>query len=1001
MFQKTKLNRCLLIAFGSVAVLNSGLAFGQSQLERVEVTGSRILSVNAESSAPIQVLTASDIAASGVANLQELLLKNPTFGTPTISRTNSNFNTASAGVATIDLRNLGSDRTLVLVNGRRYVAGIPGSSTVDLNTIPTDFIERVEVMTGGASAIYGSDAVAGVVNIVLKKNFKGLILDAQVGQSEKNDDKLKKFSATAGVRSADGRDGIMGHFSFSQQGAVFSKNRDISAVDQLSQFAISGDPADISTVNRPAYSSFAPQGRFFYRGALTPGGAVATRNYTYSPAGTEIPFSTNGPAADGVGATGFNRSEFRTIAVPTDRLLFAANGEKALNDSHSVFFEGTYASTKTKTRLEPFPLDSTGGASPIYKGGGFVPAEFMVGGVMLKNPLVPDYLFSRATDRDGDGAKDYNFTRRMSDVDVRGNQAERDTFRFLTGIKGEITKTWSYDTYAAYGFTKEAQSSTGQVNVANFRNALEAIPDVNDINNNGSKTDAICRDAVARALGCVPINVFGAGTVSEAAAAYVRAPGSLITKVTQKFAGGSISGEPFALPAGPVGVAFGGEYRKETSIDEADALTQLGLNAGNARPKTVGAFDVTELFAEVKVPLLKNVMLVKSLDANAAVRAGKYSTVGNVTSWNAGMDWAVNSMFRIRVNSAVSTRAPNIGELFQGASQTFPTGLVDPCIGVTATSVGAKDVACRLDPGVNANIAANGKFTLNQSDAQGVSGFDKGNPNLGAEKGQSNTFGIVFTPKGIDMLRNVTFTADFFDIKIANAINNPGRQFTLNQCYGIDASYCKDISRRPVALGAQSAGSLAVINQAPANTGSQLTRGIDLTASQSMKLVGGDLNTSLSYTYQIKAYTQSTPDAALNYSQDEPGSSRNRWVLNVGYEKNGFGMKTTATYIGRSYLDDQAFSDTFDTVDPTKIIRTASQDRHQYGEVKAKVYLDTQFTYKATKSAQFYFGINNLMGTKPPAIVSGLPGNTTGAETNAGTYDAIGRRYYLGMRYSL
>ena len=990
----------------ALAALASSAALAQqaaTSLERVEVTGSRILSANAESPAPIQVLTAADIAASGVTNLQELLLKNPVFGTPTISRTNSNFSTSSAGVATVDLRNLGSDRTLVLVNGRRYVAGISGSSTVDLNTIPTDFIERVEVMTGGASAAYGSDAVAGVVNIVLKKNFKGLMLDAQVGQSQKNDDKIKKFSITGGVSSGDGRDNIMAHFSASQQGAVYSRDRAISAVDELSQFALSGEAADISKVNRPAYSSFAPQGRFFYRGALTPGGAVATRNYTYDSAGKEIPFSTNGPAADGVGATGFNRSAYRTIAIPTDRLLFAANGEKAINDSHSVFFEGTYAATKTKTRLEPFPLDSTGGANPIYQGGGYVPAEFLVGGVMLKNPLVPDYLFSRATDRDGDGARDYNFTRRMADIDVRGNRAERDTFRFLAGVKGEITKTWSYDAYAAYGFTKEAQTSTGQVNVANFRNALEAIPDLNDINNNGSKTDAICRDPIARAQGCVPINVFGAGTISPASAAYVRADGSLITKVTQKFAGGTVSGEPFSLPAGPVGVAFGAEYRKEASLDEADALTQAGLNAGNARPKTIGSFDVSEVFAEVKLPLLKNLMLVKSLDANAAVRSGNYSTVGRVSSWNAGLDWALNSSVRVRANSAVSTRAPNIGELFQGASQTFPTGLVDPCLGVTATSVGEKDTRCRAAPGVNANIAAaaDGKFSLNTADAQGVSGFDSGNPQLAAEKGKSNTFGIVFAPKDIDLLRNVTFTADYFDIKIDKAINNPGRQFTLNQCYSIDATYCKDITRRPTQLGAQSAGSLAIINQASANTGGQLTRGVDLTASQAMKLGGGQLSTRLSYTYLIKAYNKPTPDSDINYSQDEPGSSRNRWVLDVGYDWNGFGVKTTATYIGHSYLDDQSFSDTFDAVDDTKVIRTARENRKMFGEVKAKVYLDTQFTYKATKAAQFYFGINNLTGTKPPAIVSGLPGNTTGAETDAGTYDAIGRRYYIGIRYSL
>lgn len=168
-------------------------------MQQVQITGSRIASPNAESPSPLQVLTAADIAASGVTNLQELLLKNPTLGTPTISRTNSNFSTSSAGVSTVDLRGLETSRTLVLVNGRRFVSGLPGDSAVDLNVIPTDFIERVELLTGGASATYGSDAVAGVVNIILKRKLNGILLDASAGRSTKEDDFKKKLSLTFGA----------------------------------------------------------------------------------------------------------------------------------------------------------------------------------------------------------------------------------------------------------------------------------------------------------------------------------------------------------------------------------------------------------------------------------------------------------------------------------------------------------------------------------------------------------------------------------------------------------------------------------------------------------------------------------------------------------------------------------------------------------------------------------------------------------------------------------
>lgn len=965
-FTRTPLSRSLLLALAAGAFAPAVLAQAASQ--RIEVTGSRILSTNAVSPAPVQVLTSADIAASGAVNLQELILKSPVFGTPTISRTNSNFITSSVGVSTIDLRNLGEDRTLVLVNGKRYVAGQSGSNAVDLNVIPTDFIERVEVLTGGASSTYGSDAVGGVVNIIFKKGIKGLHLDASIGQSQEGDDKLKKFSASFGANSSDGKSWLMGHFSASEQGAVFSKDRAISAVDGFSKSeGFTGDPADIFVNVTPFYSSFAPQGRFFYQGG----------NRTFDANGNLIPFSTNGPAGDGVGATGYNRNAIRTIAVPIKRMLFAMSGEHQLNDAATVYLEGTYAATRSVSQLEPFAVDSSGGTNPIYAGGGFVPAEFLVNGTKVKNPLMPQALFNLLSDRDGDGLKDYNFTRRLSDIANRGNTTNRDTFRFLTGLKGELGGTWNYDAYLSHGYTREAQSGTGQVNAANFRYALEAIPDANG--------NPVCRDVVARASGCVPVNVFGANTISAAAANYIHAPSNLNTRITQTYGGATLSGEPFSAPAGPVGVAVGVEYRKETSSDVADSLTQLGLNLGNARPITKGSFDVKEAFAELKVPLLKDLPAVKSLDAQLAVRSGKYSTAGNTTSWNAGLDWTINPILRVRATSAQSTRAPNIAELFQGASQTFPAGLVDPCVGVTATSTGAVSEACRKDPGVMANIALNGKFTLTQADLQGISGFNKGNPNLEAEKGRSTTIGLVVTPPLGQGMGKVDFTLDYYKIQISDAINLPGRQFQLAQCYGGDAKFCKDITRRQVGIGANSVGALAIINASVENTGGQFDEGVDLTVAYANRIGPGQFNTRLSYTRLLKAWVKTTPDAERDYSTGEVGAAKDRWTLNLGYDIGNFGIKSSVTYIGKSYLDDQ--------------FMVPSGYPKEAGKVAAKTYTDAQLTYNFGKGGQAYFGVNNLFDTKPPLIPSGLPSNVTGTETDAGTYDAIGRRYYLGMRY--
>ncbi len=956
-----------LICLGSLAI-GMQAAYAQdaaAPVQQVMVTGSRIASPNAESPSPMQVLSSADIAASGATNLQELLLKNPTLGTPTISRTNSNFSTSSAGVATVDLRALGTARTLVLINGRRVVSGVPGDTSVDLNTIPTDFIERVELLTGGASATYGSDAVAGVVNIILKRNFKGVLADASIGESSRGDDAKRKLALTFGTTSADGASNVMGHFGYTRQGSVFSRDRDISAVDQFSTGAgVTGEGADLQGITRPFLSSFAPQGRFFHDSG----------SYTYDAQGNPIPFSTNGSAT--AAPTGFNRSEFRTIAVPTERFLFASNGNLALNDDHSAFFEGTYASTKVSTKLEPFPL----GAEAIYpNSSGQVPAESFVNGRAVRNPIVPQYLYDRITDTDGDGLRDYYFTRRISEVGARGSQADRDTFRLATGVKGTV-KDWNYEVYGVYGATKEAQSSAGQVNVLNFRNALEAIP--------GPNGTVVCNDPVARAQGCVPINLFGYNSISPEALKYVSAPGSLETSVTQKLFGGSVSGELFTLPAGAVGVAAGFEWRKETSSSTPDALTQAGLNAGNAIPPTVGQFDVKELFIETRVPLLKDKPLVKSLSFLGAFRAGDYSTVGRTDSWNAGLEWMPVSDVKFRATRALSTRAPNINELFSPPSQDFPSGISDPCIGVTASSSGAVSDACRAAPGVNANIAANGSFTLNQADVQGISGYNRGNTDLIAEKGKSTTFGIVLTPRSIPLLSKFTFTADYFKIDIEDAIVSTPRAFALTSCYGGgNVSFCDFITRRPAAAGANSAGSLEFVDTAVSNSGGTGTEGVDITATWADKVGPGRLIARGSFTHVSRGFDIPLRGEAADPWIGEIGQAKNKGSLTLGYKVGKFNLSSNTTVIGKSALDDVFLKD-FDLA-PDAIV------------FKKKIYNDFQLSYEVHKAVELYAGLDNAFDVKPPAIISGLPGSTTGAETDSGTYDAIGRRYYVGMRIKM
>ena len=931
----------------------------------VQVTGTRLALPGAESPSPLQVISAADIAASGATNLQELLQKNPTLGAPAFSRDNSNFLPTGGGVATVNLRNLGDARTLVLVNGRRFVAGVSGSSAVDLNAIPTDFIERVELMTGGASATYGSDAVAGVINIILKHNLNGLSFDAGTGRSDHGDDFKKKLALSYGLNSADGRSSLMAHLAYTRQGAVSSRDRDISAVDQISKMIGSGLASDAFVAVRN-YSSAAPQGRFFYNKDA----AGKAGNYTYDRNGNVIPWSTNGDAALGLAATGFNRSDYRTIAVPTERYLLAVDGEQAFTPAVTGFVEANYSNAKVRTIIEPLALSS----ADFYKSSnGQVPAETIVNGVPVRNPLVPQYLYDRITDTTGDGLRDYNFSRRLAEVGNRQAGIDRDTSRLATGLKGTLAG-WRYDSYLVYGKTREHQRADGQVDLQKFRNALQAIPDAGGA--------AICADAAARAQGCSPLNLFGYNTISPAALAYVTVPSTLAVDITQKLAGASVSGEPFSLPAGKVGMAAGFEWRKESSSSVPDALTQGGLNSGAAIPATAGSFSVREVFAEARLPLLKDQGYARELDFLGAFRSGHYSTVGIANSWNAGLEWKPADRIKLRATRALSTRAPNINELYLPPSQVFPTGIADPCSGVTATSQGARDSGCRADTGVLANINANGKFTQTQTDIQALSGFNRGNPDLKAEKGRSSTVGLVLTPAAF------TFTVDYFNIRIADAIVATPRQYALDQCYSAgNASFCKFITRRSSNTGAFSAGALTYIDSAVTNSGGTGTSGADLTGAWSGPLGPGRLAARLAYTYLKEYYAIPLPGTPADQSAGEIGFPRNKAMLNLGYQWRDLSISSTTSYIGASALDDQLLA----------------QFKLPAGSVKvgSKVVNDFQFSYALRKTLSLYLGIDNAFNTKPAPVISGLTGDTIGTETNASVYDPIGRRYYLGVRGSL
>lgn len=957
----------------------------------IVVTGSRIASPQVESNAPLQIVSDEAIEQSGATNIQEVLLKNPAFGTPALSRTNSAFLTSGTGVATVDLRDLGSNRTLVLINGRRVVSSLSGSATVDLNVIPTQFLERVDVLTGGASSLYGSDAVAGVVNFVYKRDFQGIEGNAQYGLTERGDDIRYQANVTMGANVNDGRGNIMVHLGYSNEKGLLSRERANTFTDDLDLSRLTLDLDDYGTSAGPFYSSFPEQGRFI----------AGDYTFTYSPTGQLQPcFTTNGATCTsdigtGVGPNGFNRQYYRTLAVPVKRYTVAAVGHYDVTDDISMFFEGTYNKTQASRIIEPFALASDG-STGIYPSSGVMPIENYIiapDGTtsIVANPLVPGAIVAQATDTNGDGLRDIGFARRLTEFGTRNGQTTRDFMRFVVGFEGTLADRFNWDLSYNYGQVTENQVSNGQVNVVNFRDALAVMTDTADVNNNGITDEVICINAEARANGCVPINIFGKGAISPEAIEYIAAQQSLQTDIKQQVVQGNISGSLFELPAGPLGIAVGFEYRKESSVEDNDALTNQGLNAGNKLPDTRGEFDVVEGYAEVNVPILRDQPFFRLLEVGGAFRAADYSTVGSVYSYNVQGTWEPIEDLRLRATWARAVRAPNIGELYTGLSQTFPSGLQDPCEGIGATGGGALGDNCRAAPGVSENIAANGDFTLTQADLQGISGFNGGNPDLEEEKADSWTVGAVITPRSIG-LSNLTLTVDYYNIEINNVISTVGRGTILDQCYNQgNTELCELIIRRPSATSTNSAGSIEFINDFAVNAAKLETQGIDTTVNWFTPVnffdADGRVDFGLSYTHLLQHDYTPLAGAEVDRADGEIGTAADRFTGTVGYSDDSFKWSFTGTYIGKSYEDDASWCSAFGDGSPRCV------------SVPAEFYLDTQISFLPTEEFEVYFGVDNLLDNDAPNILSGTTFNVTGSDTAADVYDIFGRRYYTGVRF--
>lgn len=931
----------------------------------IVVTGSRIAKTETESNIPIAVVGSESIQQDAALNVQDLLQELPQFGVGT-SRTNSNFLTSGNGTATLNLRSLSSVRTLVLVNGRRHIAGFAGSSSVDVNNIPTEFIDRIEVVTGGASSVYGSDAIAGVTNFILKDRFDGIEFRSQANITGRGDNPRYLASLTAGGTMLDDRLSIIANLTYDRDEGLRSNKRARSAQDCGTPL---GNAAGI-ICGPLSYSIFAAQGQFYYNQR----GTGATPILANGGGTASFSFNTDNSVLFGQGP-GFNRNDERYIATPVERYLGSFITKFDVTDNLELFLEATYSKVKSRSRLEPSAIAI-----------GLVPAADVTASIQLDNPFIPAAVRAQinALNSDANPANDVlgiSTRRRFNEVFDRSNKNDRDTTRIVFGLDGQIGEKWKYDASFVYGrFDDRTESETAVK--SRIAEAIDAV----DIGG-----QIVCRSAAARAAGCAPLNLFGYGTASAAASAYVQSdiPRRLdITNEHQIFSA-SISGSPFALWAGDIGIAAGVEYRHESAKSDNDPLTNAGLNIGNQTQDLQGKFNVKEVFGELTLPLLQD-QVVSYLGLNGAIRYSDYSTIGGVLSWNIGAEFEPIEGLRFRGVYATANRAPNINELFSAANETFAT-ITDPCNGVTATNnpgvsttfPNGFGAVCRAIPAIQAAVAGGGSFSYTLAQQQRINGFVGGNRNLEEETAKTLTLGAVFTP---GFARGLSLTVDYYDIQLDGAIATLGRQFSVQQCLqNGDPVFCSNVVR-------DTDGRIIRVDGQLINVAKTDTRGVDLGLRYrgSVGLRPDDRFTaSLNYTRLIDYETQANPAAPVIENVPGASLSKHRGSARMAYSTDGVTFSWQATYMSKAVS-----SVTFTNSNP---------DIVALNDIRPYMYHDIQLRFDLGQEDEeqfaLYFGVDNLFDEQPPYLPNPPFGNSiTGTETQADVYDPFGRRFYAGLR---
>ncbi|PTQ60226.1 TonB-dependent receptor-like protein [Sphingomonas aurantiaca] len=891
--------------------------------DTIVVTGSRLGGESLRQASPISVVSAKEIALSGQINVESVLKDLPQL----IPSTTAASNNPGGGVATADLRGLGSTRTLVLVNNRRYVA-YDSNQVVDLNTIPAALIERVDIVTGGRSAVYGSDAISGVVNFVMKKDFSGVAAGANYRINEAGDGGTFNGNLLIGGNFEDGRGNATIYFDYTKRNGILQSARDYS------RQALVDDGA----------------------GGLIAGGSGSIEGTRFALGGVNRKFETDGSYTPYNASTdAYNYAPSNYLQVPQQRFLMSAQTHYEVSPALNVYAEGQLINNRVKNQLAPTPF--TGSVALD------VDSSFL-------SPSSQALLRSR--DTDGDGYVTSTIYRRLTEVGARVSSLDNTAYRAVLGANGDIGGGWNYDAYYSYARTRSTETQSGNVSRSRVLQALRTTYDASG--------NLVCSDT---SNGCVPLNIFGAGNISAAAADFITIPAQNTSTISEQVASASISNRNlFDLGAGPVGIVFGTEYRREHGSYNPDfALSSgdvVGFNAGEGLS---GGYDVKEAYTELAVPLLANIPLIKKLEVNGAYRYSYYSTAAkSVNTYSGGVVWSLIDDLSLRGQYSRAVRAPTVSDLYSGSSQDFPAA-TDPCttaVAVTNTNLNASCVST----GVPASLIGTA-YDGGSTQIQTVNG---GNPALREETSDTYTGGIVLQPR---FLPRFSLTVDYYKIKIANYISTVGTTNLIRACYGdadngytpYNASYCSSLPR--------DSNSYAITDAVNtlANTGGVTTRGVDFEARYGLPLGFGAFGAESS---KLDFRVSGTRLIAFNYN---PLAAISDLTINCAGK---FGQTC-----GNPYAKWRLSSRTTYSTGPVTVsvlyryLSPVKDDDsgtvYAVERIKAYHYFDLTAAFDIKPGFTWSVGVNNIFDKQPPIMGD----NQQQANTYPSTYDPYGRAFFV------